>query len=98
MEIRWTEEASKNLESIHYYIHRENENAANKTITGIFERIQILKQFLNIGHVYANRHNYEIRILIYGHYKIAYHIFDTEFVEILGIFHGAMNLEDHLTE
>jgi len=38
----------------------------------------------------------EIRILLYGHYRIAYIITD-DFIDILGVFHGALQIERYLT-
>jgi plasmid stabilization system protein ParE len=37
----------------------------------------------------ANRH---VRILLYGHYRIAYLVKDDGNVDILGVFHGALDI------
>ena len=43
-----------------------------------------------------NDTNNEVRILLYGHYRIAYLIKDTETIDILGVFHGALTIERYL--
>jgi len=34
--------------------------------------------------------------LLFGHYRIAYLIKNEETIDILGVFHGALNLENYL--
>jgi plasmid stabilization system protein ParE len=38
----------------------------------------------------------EIRILLYGHYRIAYLVTEERDVRLLGIFHGALDLSRYL--
>jgi len=47
-EIEWTEEAKYWLQQIYEYIARDNEEAAWQVILGIYDRVQILRQFLNL--------------------------------------------------
>ncbi len=70
VEVRWTEEAERWLRDIHDYIALDNPFAAKKVISGIFEKAQILTEFPEIGHKYRNEKEGEIRILLYGHYRI----------------------------
>jgi toxin ParE1/3/4 len=37
-----------------------------------------------------------IRILLYGHYRIAYLLKPDDNIDILGVFHGALDLERYL--
>jgi plasmid stabilization system protein ParE len=55
-----------------------------------------LKTFSQIGYIYENHTNKEIRILLYGHYRIAYLIKDKNHIDILGVFHGALAIEKYL--
>jgi plasmid stabilization system protein ParE len=48
-EITWTEEAERWLNSIFEYIAQENPAAATKTVLGIYERAQVLKEFPQLG-------------------------------------------------
>ena len=68
--IGWTEEALRWLEDRFEYIAADNEEAATKTIQGIYDRVQVLADFPEIGQRYLpSKRN--VRILLYGHYRIA---------------------------
>ncbi len=90
-EITWTEEANSWLEDIFEYIAVENPGAAGRTVQGIFDRVQVLINFPQIGYRYteSTRH---VRILLYGHYRIAYLVKDDGNINILGIFHGSLDI------
>ena len=90
-EIAWTDEARRWLEDIFEYIAADNPAAAAQTVRGIYERAQILATFPEIGHRYLPSSR-EVRILLYGHYRIAYLIKDDGNVHILGVFHGSLDI------
>jgi plasmid stabilization system protein ParE len=96
-EIRWTEEAVRWLHDIYDYISDDNPRAAQNVVDGIYEKAQILKRFPNIGYKYRDEPDGEIRILLYGHYRIAY-IIKYNVVEILGVFHGALKIEKYIKQ
>ena len=90
-EIAWTDEAQRWLEDIFEYIATDNPAAAAQTVRGIYERTQVLATFPEIGHRYlASSRN--VRILLYGHYRIAYLVRDDRNVDILGVFHGSLDI------
>ena len=90
-EITWTAEAQRWLNDIFEYIAADNPQAAAETVNGIYERAQVLAKFPEIGHRYSasSRH---VRILLYGHYRIAYLIKDNGNIDVLGVFHGALDI------
>jgi toxin ParE1/3/4 len=94
--IIWTEESAQWLQDIHDYIALDNPDAAEKVVAGIYERVQILAKFPKIGHVYRIEPEGEIRVLLYGHYRIAYLLKRGRRVEILGVFHGALDIDRYL--
>lgn len=90
-EISWTEEAQRWLDDIYEYIAADNPQAAARTAEGIYERAQDLRRFPELGFRYtASPRN--VRILLYGHYRIAYLLKDDGNIDILGIFHGALDI------
>ena len=90
-EIVWTEEAQRWLEDIFEYIAADSPAAAGRTVQGIYERAQVLADFPEIGHRYlASSRN--VRILLYGHYRIAYLVKDDGNVDVLGVFHGSLDI------
>jgi len=96
--IRWTNEAVNWLEEIYEYISQENPNAAHNVVNGIYSKAQILSEFPKIGHIYRNEMEGEIRILLYGHYRITYLLRLDKTIEILGVFHGAMDMDRYLNK
>jgi len=96
VEINWTNEAEIWLKDIHDYIALDKKSIAKKVVTEIFNKVQILQSFPKIGYEYPNHENKEIRILLYGHYRIAYLIKDEKSTDILGVFHGALEIERYL--
>lgn len=95
-EIVWTEEAERWLRDIHDYIASDNSVAAAKVIEGIFEKSQVLRHFPKIGHKYRDEPEGEIRILFYGHYRIAYLLRLSQAIDVLGVFHGALDIARYL--
>ena len=90
-EVTWTEEAQRWLEDIFAYIAVDDPRAAACTVQDIYERVQDLARFPEMGHRYleSSRH---VRILLYGHYRIAYLVKDDRNVDILGVFHGSLDI------
>jgi toxin ParE1/3/4 len=95
-EIIWTDEAFGCLENIHEYISRDNPQAASRTCKSLYEKVQTLGRFPNIGYLYSEDPKEEVRIFVYGHYKIAYKQECDDRVIVLGIYHGAMEIENYL--
>jgi toxin ParE1/3/4 len=95
-EITWTREAADCLKNIHDYIARDNAEAAHKVVTGIYDKIQMLTRQPRIGQRYETIADREVREILYGHYRIAYLLRTETHVELLGIFHGAMEIERYL--
>jgi len=89
--VRWTAEAERWLEDIYEYIAADNPRAAAETVDGIYQRAQSLAEFPEMGQQYrmSKRH---VRILLYSHYRIAYLVKDDQDVDILGVFHGALDI------
>ena len=94
-EIEWTEEAERWLRDIYDYIAADNPAAAQQVVSGIYEKAQVLKRFPEIGHRYRAEVEGEIRILLYGHYRIAYLVDSPTSITILGVFHGALDIDKY---
>lgn len=95
-EVRWTEEAATWLEDIYRYVAQDNAEAASRVVSGIYERTQTLADFPRLGHRYRAESEGEVRVLLYGHYRIAYLVGQDETVTVLGVFHGALDIERYL--
>jgi plasmid stabilization system protein ParE len=90
--IRWSHEAECWLREIYEYIAKDNLSAAGKVVAGIYDKAQLLREFPQLGYKYREEPEGDIRILLYGHYRIAYMITE-DFIDILGVFHGSLDIE-----
>ena len=96
-EIRWTSEAATWLEDIYSYIAQENPSAAARVAQGIYDRVQSLGEFPDLGQRYRSEREGDVRILLFGHYRIAYlRRTAIEVVDILGVFHDALDMDRYL--
>ena len=94
--IAWTAEAENWLRDIYDFIAEDNPPAALRTVDGIRAKVHMLLEFPELGARYEHAENREIRMLIYGHYRIAYLIKPDKNIDILGIFHAALDIERYL--
>jgi len=92
--ITWTDEAERWLEDIFEYIAIDDSIAASRVVNDIYERAQVLKAHPEIGYRYQASSR-EVRILLYGHYRITYLVKNNKDVEILGVFHGALDISKY---
>jgi toxin ParE1/3/4 len=96
VKINWTDESLAWLKEIHDFIALDNENISKRVITEIIERTEILKDFPLIGQRLQDWPDENIRMILYGHYRIVYSVVSDERVDILGVYHGALDLKKHL--
>ena len=95
-EINWTSEAQQWLHDIHDYIAQDNPSAAFRTVEAILDKAQLLEQFPEAGYRYQQRLDRNIRVLLFGHYRITYLLKPDGNIDILGIFHGALDIDKYL--
>jgi toxin ParE1/3/4 len=98
VELNWTLESERWLRDIFNYISIDNPQAAFATIESIYETAQILKKFPESGYIYKKNQSQHIRILLYGHYRIAYLIKPDRNIDILGVFHESLDIDRYLKE
>lgn len=92
----WTEQAKLWVKEIRDYIGRDNRSAAKNTARGIFAKTKALADHPELGYRYRTQSGQEVRLLLYGHYRIAYVIKEDRNIDILGVFHGSLDLDRHL--
>ena len=95
-QVSWTAEAEGWLHEIHEHISLQQPAAALEMVLGILDRASTLADFPQTGTLYRVDEGQEIRILMHGHYRIAYLIASNEYIVVLGVFHDAMDLERYL--
>ena len=94
--INWTDEAERWLKDIHNYISQDSPESAIRTGDSLYKKAQLLRQFPEMGYRYDKISDQHVRILLYGHYRIAYLIKPDGDIDILGVFHGALDIDRYL--
>ncbi|HEV8434838.1 MAG TPA: type II toxin-antitoxin system RelE/ParE family toxin [Thermoanaerobaculia bacterium] len=97
VQIVWTDEALAWLREIHDYISADRPDAARRVVAGILDRAEQLAEFPELGQRLRLRQIRDIRVLLYGHYRIAYRLGEDR-VEILGVYHGALDIARRLSK
>jgi toxin ParE1/3/4 len=91
--IVWTDEALRWLREIRDYVADRNPTAADKIVDGIYQKVQLLATHPEAGFAYPLPGRDDVRVLLYGHYRIAYALTDHNSLYILGIFHAALDID-----
>lgn len=91
-EIRWTEAAAADLESIAAFISLDSPHYSHLFVLDILRAVEKLSTFPNLGRIVPEKNDPAIREIILGTYRIVYR-FKYESPEILAIHHGARLLE-----
>lgn len=95
-EINWTRESEIWLKDIYDFIAVDDPEAAARTILNIYEKAQLLRRHPELGHRYEGETTRRVRILLYSHYRITYLIRPDSNIDILGVFHGALDIDRYL--
>lgn len=96
VDIYWTDESKSWLKEIYDYIAIDNQTNAKKVVESIIDRAESLKEFPSIGQRLLDWPDHEIRMILYGHYRIVYLVKTEKRIDILGVYHGALDLTRHL--
>ena len=87
MKIIWSPLAIDRTSEIADYIAQDKPSAAEKWINSIFSKVDKLKSSPEIGSIVPEIKNNQFRELIYGNYRIIYHV-EKKQISILTIRHG----------
>jgi len=91
-EIRWTQQASDDLEAITEFIANDSVVYAQLFVIDVLDAIDRLVDFPELGRIVPEVDNPSIREIIFGNYRIVYR-FRKEIVEVLTLYHGARLLD-----
>lgn len=88
--IIWTEHASDDLAAVVRYVAHDNPEAARRLGYALYDQVQVLAQFPELGRVVREFGDPDWRQLTHRPYRIIYHLnADQQTVEIVRIWHGA---------
>ena len=94
--VSWTREAQDWLEDIFRYISADDPVAAAATVQAIFKKTELLRRHPFAGYPVRQFTNDDVRVLLHGHYRIAYRVARGRDIDILGVFHGALDMDAYL--
>lgn len=95
LELRWTEQATQQLEAIAEYISVSSPVYAEQVVERIVARLQQVLEYPESGRRVPEAPGVEIRELVEPPYRVLYRVrYDT--VEIVAILHGRQDLPSHL--
>lgn len=89
--IRWSEQASDDLEAIHRYIARDSAHYAATTVERILEAIDRLEQFPELGRIVPEFARPDLRELLVGRYRVVYRL-ESQSLGLVTILHGARTM------
>lgn len=89
----WTDQAIDDLGDIGNYIAENSEKYAKRTVSKLYIRTQILKQFPLSGRIVPEKNEENVRELIEGSYRIIYEIFPDNQIYILTVYHSSRELK-----
>ena len=87
MKIIWSPLAIDRASEIAEYIAQDKPSAAEKWINTVFSKVEQLESSPEIGRVVPEIRNDQFRELIYGNYRVIYHV-EKKQISILTIRHG----------
>ena len=87
-EVRWTPQATEDLESIANYIAYDSPQYAHLFAIDVFAAVERLQDFPEIGRMLPETKSPNIREIILGNFRIVYRI-KRDIIELLTIHHGA---------
>ncbi|MDZ7751442.1 MAG: type II toxin-antitoxin system RelE/ParE family toxin [Gammaproteobacteria bacterium] len=91
MRVEWSPLALDRVSDIARYIAKDNPNAAERWVDELFESVERLADFPEIGRVVPEVGVRRIRELIFGAYRVIYSVKDK--VEILTVRRGSQLLD-----
>jgi len=89
VEVRLSESAWNDLDSITDYIAKDSSRYAQEFGERVFERIEQLKDFPELGKMVPEFQNNELRELIMNKYRIIYRLYTPELIVVIRVIHGS---------
>ena len=97
MRIAWADPAQGDLENIREYISKDSEYYALQLIEKIFEAVENLQAFPEMGRNIPEADNPDIREILLYSYRIIYRL-ETKRILILSVIHGARDITHDKTK
>ncbi|MGA2788810.1 MAG: type II toxin-antitoxin system RelE/ParE family toxin [Verrucomicrobiota bacterium] len=91
----WTLRSREDLRNIAVFIARDNSAAALRLGDLIFQRVDSLQNFPELGRIVPERSQPTTREIVVGNYRIVYRVrHEQKTIEILRVWHGARGVPE----
>jgi addiction module RelE/StbE family toxin len=94
IKLEWSNEALEDIESIATYIEKDSPVYAKSVVSKIFEKVEIIKDFTQLGRIVPELNDSTIREIFVYSYRLIYKI-DSNTVLFVAVIHGKRLLENH---
>jgi len=91
-EVRWTLQATDDLDSIAQFIAKDSPQYARLFVSDVFQAVERLSDFPKSGRIVPELNDPVVREVILGNYRLVYR-FKAKLIELLTIYHGARLLD-----
>lgn len=93
MRIEWSEPAMLDMAALRSYIAEDSPFRAKLFIQRLFEHVDHLKSFPELGRVVRESNMPDVRELVYQGYRIIYRLSENR-IDILTVLHGSRDLSN----
>lgn len=94
-EIIWTETAAEDIERISEYISADSEQHAVQFIKRLWDKIELLRSFPEMGRILPELNDPHYREILYNNYRVVYHA-QNDNVTIMLITHGSYDITQRI--
>ena len=91
--VDWAPEAEDCLRDIHDFVAETSPESALKLVQSLIQRSFILREFPELGYRLRERPHEHIRVIVFGQYRMPYRLKASGDIDIIGVFHGRMDME-----
>lgn len=91
-EVRWTLQATDDLDSIAEFIAKDSPQYARLFVTDVFQAVERLSEFPQSGRIVPELNDPIVREIILGNYRLVYR-FKAKLIVLLTVYHGARLLD-----
>lgn len=92
VEVKWTLQASEDLDSIALFIAKDSPQYARLFVTDVFQAVERLGKYPQSGRIFPELNDPALREVILGNYRLVYR-FNAKLIELLTVYHGARLLD-----
>lgn len=94
IKLEWSNEALEDIESIATYIEKDSPVYARSVVFKIFEKAEIIRDFIELGRIVPELNDSTIREIFVYSYRLIYKI-DSNRILFVAVIHGKRLIENH---